>query len=81
MRHLRSPSQPMSDPQSGVVTPDQPVEHLPLAGSMAEICCTIIEKLEQLVSHIMPLISLALTTSLSVLNEAVIVGLGFVKFV
>lgn len=27
--HLRSPPQPMGDPRSGVVTPDEPVEHLP----------------------------------------------------
>lgn len=56
MRHSRSPSQPMSDPRNRVVTLDKPVEHLssetPTGGSMAEICCTIIEKLEQLVWQI-----------------------------
>lgn len=47
---LRSPSQPMSCPQTEAATPDEPAEHLFLhGGSMAEICCIIVEKLEQLV--------------------------------
>lgn len=42
-------------PRTQVVTLDKPVQHLffsrHIRGSMAEICCTIIEKLEQLVSQ------------------------------
>lgn len=42
-------------PRTQVVTLDKPVQHLffcrHIGGSMAEICCTIIEKLEQLVSQ------------------------------
>lgn len=48
---------------------------------MAEICCTIVEKLEQQVSQIKSIYmaDLCLITCLSVLNEGVIAGLGFVN--
>lgn len=44
----------MRCPRTGVVTPDEPVEHLlphTSGGLVAEICCTIVEKPEQLVSQ------------------------------
>lgn len=69
----------MNDPRTRVITLAEPVEHLfLLGGSMAEICCAISKKPEQLVSHLHGG-SLALVTCLSVLNEAEIEGLGFVN--